>query len=89
MKPDFKKEILGDQAMPTPDFTSYLEKPVCCPHCQGSSMLYHNGKMSFKEDVTLVLPAECRDCRKSWSDYYTLTGIYDPETGETHTGEKP
>ncbi len=70
--------------MTTPDFKAYLESPNHCPWCQSKSI--QGGARNFDSNYA-SLDVSCEDCGQVWQDIYTLTGVFDPETGETHTKE--
>ncbi len=71
--------------MTTPDFAAYLDSPNHCPYC-GEHDNIMGGETNFDGNYA-TLEVECAGCEKTWSDLYTLSGVFDPETGETHTKE--
>lgn len=68
----------------TPDFKAYLESPNHCPWCGSDNI--EAGASDFDANYG-SLDVSCHTCGKDWQDIYTLTGVYDPKTEETHTKE--
>jgi transposase-like protein len=51
-----------------------------CPFC-GSSQIEGVGSFDFS-DNTVYQNVVCYDCKKEWTDEYTLTGVYEMEDEE-------
>jgi len=66
------------------DINKYLLSPHTCPYCSGE-LLTAISRVEFREldgQETAQQTVECCECRKRWTDVYSLTSVVEMGSDE-------